>query len=91
MVPTTYTLKEGSGVDKSIDILEHKTVPKHEVLTKKEKEVLLNSLGIIEKGLPKITSDDPAIGEMNTKSGDVIKITRKSETAGRVFYYRIVV
>ncbi len=80
----------GSGVVKAIDILDHKMVPKHEIMTKKEKEVLLKKLNIAGKKLPKITLDDPAITDLGAKSGDVIKITRASQTAGHVFYYRIV-
>lgn len=91
MIPTTYTKRRGSEVAKAIDILDHEMVPKHELMTKKEKEVLLKKLGITEKGLPKIFSDDPAIRNLNAKPGDVIRITRKSPTAGQTFYYRIVV
>lgn len=90
MTPTIYT-KRGSGVAKQIDILEHEMVPKHEIITKKEKEVLLKRLNVTEKGLPKIFSDDSAIRNLGAKPGDVIKITRESPTAGQIFYYRIVV
>ncbi len=91
MRPTTYTKRRGSGVAKAIDILNHEMVPKHELMTKKEKEVLLKKLGITEKELPNIFSDDSAIVNLNTKPGDVIRITRKSPTASQTFYYRVVV
>ena len=76
---------------KTIDILKHRMVPKHEIMTKKEKEVLLKRLGATEKELPRIYSDDPAIMNLDAKPGDIIRITRDSPTAGQVFYYRVVV
>lgn len=75
---------------KGIDILSHELVPKHELLSKKEKEVLLDKLGATEKNLPKIRPDDPAIRSLEAGKGDVIRITRKSQTAGHAFYYRVV-
>lgn len=76
---------------KQIDVTGHELVPKHEVMAKKEKEALLKKLRIKDRDLPKITSDDPALIGMEVKPGDVIKITRESQTAGHVFYYRVVV
>jgi DNA-directed RNA polymerase subunit H len=78
-------------VVKQIDILSHGMVPKHELMSKKEKEVLLKKLGVSERELPRILSDDPAIRNLDAKPGDVIRITRASPTAGQTFYYRVVV
>ena len=66
-------------------------VPKHEILTKLEKKDLLERLGITDNGLPKILISDPALQNQQAKPGDVVKITRKSQTAGFTTYYRIVV
>ena len=41
--------------------------------------------------LPLIFVNDPAIIAIGVKPGDMIKITRKSATAGESFYYRYVV
>ena len=41
--------------------------------------------------LPLIFVTDPAILGLGVKPGDMIKITRKSATAGESFYYRYVV
>ena len=72
-------------------VTDHEMVPKHEILTKLEKKDLLERLGITDKGLPKILISDPALQNQEVKPGDVIKITRKSQTAGFTTYYRIVV
>lgn len=69
----------------------HELVPKHEILTKLEKKELLEQLGITGKELPKVALADPGIENMDAKLGDVVRITRKSQTAGYTTYYRIVV
>lgn len=46
--------------------------------------------GVDRSKLPKIKKHDPALPE-GVKVGDVIKITRKSQTAGTALYYRVVV
>ena len=76
---------------KTLDITKHELVPKHELLNEKEKEQLLKQYGITLKQLPRILQTDPMVKVLNAKVGDVIKITRKSETAGDAFYYRVVV
>lgn len=76
---------------KEIDITKHNLVPKHELLNDTEKEEILKKYGINIKQLPRILITDSAIKLLNTKVGDVIKITRKSETAGETVYYRVVV
>jgi DNA-directed RNA polymerase subunit H (RpoH/RPB5) len=76
---------------KNLDITKHELVPKHIILTEKEKEELLKKYGIALKHLPRILLSDPVIKTLNAKVGDVVKIIRKSETAGETEYYRIVV
>ena len=73
------------------DITEHHLVPKHEVINKEEKKVLLEKLNISLKQLPFILSTDPMVKQLNAKEDDVIKITRKSSTAGESVYYRVVI
>ena len=75
----------------TVDISLHELVPKHEILTKLEKKGILEGLGVSDTGLPKILLSDPAIQEMDAKPGDVVRITRKSQTAGETIYYRIIV
>jgi len=74
-----------------VNILEHELVPKHEILSEEEKKKLLQRYGIDESKLPKILSKDPVVKALKAKPGDVLRITRKSITAGETVYYRIVV
>ncbi len=71
--------------------LENRLVPKHEVLSAEEAACVLENYGITKEEMPKIKIDDAAIKGMDIKAGDIIKITRKSQTAGEALYYRIVV
>ena len=71
--------------------MEHILVPEHTKLDEKEKKDLLESYSISLKELPKIRKNDAAISHLNVKEGDVVKITRKSPTAGESFFYRGVV
>ena len=73
------------------DILKHKLVPDHAILSKTESNKVLKQLNIHEEQLPKINSDDPVVKEISAKSGDILKITRKSHTAGKYVTYRLVI
>jgi len=70
---------------------DHIYVPKHEVMTKKEAEEVLEKYNCKATELPLIFGTDPAIVGLGIKPGDMIKFTRKSATAGERFYYRYVV
>ena len=69
---------------------EHEMVPKHEVLTPKEKKEVLDTLGIDKEKLPLVRETDPVAKEIAAKPGDVLRIVRKSQTAGQTVYYRLV-
>ena len=70
---------------------DHIDVPKHEVMTRTEAEGVLEKYHCKATDLPLIFVTDPAIIAIGVKPGDMIKITRKSATAGESFYYRYVV
>ena len=70
---------------------EHIYVPKHEIITKKEAEGVLEKYHCKATELPLIFATDPAIIGLGVKPGDMIKITRKSATAGDSFYFRYVI
>lgn len=74
-----------------IDITKHELVPKHEILTEEEKKELLEKLKASLSDLPKIKMNDPAIKHLNPKPGDIVRIYRKSPTAGETVYYRVVI
>ncbi len=75
---------------KKIDVLEHVLAPRHTKMSEQEVQKLLERYSITLKQLPRILKNDPAIQELDTKPGDVIKITRKSQTVGNVEFYRVI-
>ena len=70
---------------------DHVYVPKHEIMTKKEAQKVLDEFNCTPTELPLIFVTDPAILGLGVKPGDMIKIKRKSGTAGESIYYRYVV
>ena len=74
-----------------LKIENHELVPKHSKLNEKEKKELLEMYKITPMELPRILLKDPTIENLKVKAGDVIKIARKSRTAGETVYYRCVV
>jgi len=78
-------------LEKEINILKHELVPEHIILREEEKKELRERLKIKTGQLPKILSNDPVVKSIGAKEGDVLKIIRKSATAGIAIYYRLVV
>jgi DNA-directed RNA polymerase subunit H len=75
----------------AFDLFEHRLVPKHEILTEKERSQLLVQYKVHPYQLPQISSVDPAVKAIGAKPGDVLRIIRKSQTAGEHITYRYVV
>jgi len=73
------------------DLFEHTLVPKHEILTQKEVEQLLAEYRVQPYQLPQIKASDPAVKVIDAKPGDVLRVIRKSPTAGIHIAYRYVV
>ncbi|WP_409200604.1 DNA-directed RNA polymerase subunit H [Methanobrevibacter sp. DSM 116169] len=73
-----------------IDILKHNLVPKHEVMSDSEIKKNFVDLDYDIKNLPKIKLSDPVVKNIDAKVGDILKITRDSQTAGTFVTYRIV-
>ncbi|HLC60645.1 MAG TPA: DNA-directed RNA polymerase subunit H [Candidatus Nanoarchaeia archaeon] len=69
----------------------HILTPKHVKIADKEKAQLFEKYHITSKEMPKLLKTDSAIKELEPKPGDVIKIIRKSATAGESYFYRVVV
>ena len=73
------------------NILNHEMVPEHIILKENEIKEVLEKFKIGPQNLPKILLSDPAVKAINAKEGDILKIVRKSKTAGTSVYYRVVV
>lgn len=73
------------------NVLEHVMVPDHQIMSDEEIRELLSRYQITLDQLPRIYSDDPAVKTIGGKVGDVIRITRNSQTAGIAESYRHVV
>ncbi len=73
-----------------IDILEHKLVPKHEIMSESEIDDELADCDFDIENLPKIKTVDPVVKQIGAQAGDILRITRESETAGAFVTYRMV-
>ncbi|MEE0938829.1 DNA-directed RNA polymerase subunit H [Methanobrevibacter sp.] len=73
-----------------IDIQDHMLVPTHEIMTEEEIADEFSDVEYDFKNLPKIRSEDPVVKAIEAKPGDILRITRESQTAGVFVTYRIV-
>jgi DNA-directed RNA polymerase subunit H (RpoH/RPB5) len=73
------------------DIFEHQLVPLHEIVTGDERKELAEKYHAEPYQFPWIKYTDPIAIIVGAKPGDVVKISQKSETAGKYETYRYVV
>ncbi|MHC1567359.1 MAG: DNA-directed RNA polymerase subunit H [Candidatus Syntropharchaeia archaeon] len=72
-------------------LMDHEMVPEHVLLSEEEAEEVLRRYDIKKEQLPKIKASDPIAREIGAKPGDIVKIIRKSQTAGRSISYRLTI
>lgn len=73
-----------------VNISKHSLVPKHELITdlKEEEEIIKQYCLKSKNQLPIILKSDAMAKYLNLKTGDIIRITRTSETSGQYVEYR---
>lgn len=72
-----------------INITKHVLVPKHILLSDRQKRAVLNKYRVEESKLPIIEANDPVARYLGMMKYDVVQIHRPSETTGIYISYRI--
>jgi len=70
----------------------HELVPKHKKMTEEEATELVETMQLKSKNqLPFIQKTDVIARWLGLQAGEIVKITRYTETSGKYYYYRVCV
>jgi len=67
-------------IEAQINIMKHKLVPKHQICSTSEKIKLCRDYSLKTSQFPTIKFSDPVVRHLGARKGQIIKITRNSET-----------
>ena len=74
----------------AIDLIQHRYVPKHTLLTPEQKAEVLRTYESNEELYPKLLKNDPCARYYGMKPGDMVKVERYYENYGEYVIYRMV-
>jgi DNA-directed RNA polymerase I, II, and III subunit RPABC1 len=77
--------------DLMYNITKHELVPKHILLSMKDKQEVMKKYKVTDKQIPYVLKTDPISRYFNAKPGMLFKIIRSSNITYQSIYYRIVV
>ena len=86
---STYLIEHFRDAELLVDVTEHRLVPAHALLSPEDRQALLDRYKLRAEQLPRIQRTDPVARYYGLMVGDVVKIVRPSETAGRYVTYRV--
>lgn len=86
-----FTLESFRKRDLAMPVVHHRLVPKHEPLSRAQKQQLLLLLGCKARELPKLKESDPVAKYLHLLPGTVVRITRRIGTLESEPYFRVVV